>query len=149
MLTSGAFFSCNIDMPCQEATDVFLRAQLCRIDSTGKERNVTALVSVKACDYDSVWYREKSLSLLELPLKPNDTQTSFEIALKTDSIWHEDILTIYHENQSFFISMECGAIVKHRISGTEIGRHDAIKELMIINEEVDNLTHTHLKIYVE
>lgn len=136
-------------MPCQEKTDVFLRAQLCRIDSTGKERNVTALVSVKASDYDSVWYQEKSLSQLELPLKPNDTQTTFDIALKTEDDWHQDVLTIHHENQRFFISMECGAIVKHRISGTEIVQKDAIKEVIITNEEVDNQPYTHLKIYVE
>lgn len=143
-------YACNIDMPCQETTDVFLRAQLCRIDSTGKERVVKASVSIKAIDKDSLWYDQRAnLSEIALPLKPNEETTSFEISLLLDTVWHHDVLSIHHENQDFFISMECGAIVKHRILGTEITSSDIIKEVLILNEEVNNKPDTHLKIYVE
>lgn len=136
-------------MPCQESTDVFLRAQLCRIDSTGKERNIKALVSIKGLDSDSIWCQEQNLSILELPLKPNDTQSSFEISLNMDTVWHHDVLSIHHDNQRFFLSMECGAIVKHHINGTDLPQRDAIKDIVILDEEVDNQNTTHLKIYVE
>ncbi len=148
-LCIAAFASCNIDMPCQEKTDVFLRAQLCRIDSTGKEVNLQTRISLKACDNDSLWYNEKQLSLLEIPLKPNADESDFEISIQRDSIWHHDVLSIYHENERFFLSMECGAIVKHKITGTEIRQKDNIKEVVILQELIDNKTETHLKIYVE
>ncbi len=142
--------SCNVDMPCSESTDVFLRAQLCRIDSLGKERNLTATVTLQANGNDSVWYSNSQLSLLELPLNPNDTETSFEIDLMTeDSVWHHDVLTLSHENRSHFLSMVCGAYTAFRLTGYRLDLSDAIKDVAILQESVDNQTATHLKLYVD
>lgn len=136
-------------MPCQEVNEVFLRAQLLRVDSLGREKTANAILSVKALDNDAYCYENKKLSQLDLPLKPNQDATTFEITCVVEGTQYHDVLTIYHENQRFFLSMECGAIVKHRLLGYHLDKQEFIKDVAIVNEKVENNPDIHLKIYVQ
>lgn len=132
---------------CYTETDVFLGVALRRIDTTQTERACTLKVVVRGLDQETALYDTVSLSSLQLPLQPTLNETDYLLHMTADSVWYSDTLRICHTNQASFLSMECGGIVTHRITGLETSHH-YIQEAIVLDDQVKNEATVHVKIYV-
>lgn len=132
---------------CYTETDVFLGVALRRIDTTHTERPCTLKVVVRGLDQETALYDTVSLSSLQLPLQPTLNQTDYLLRMTADSVWYSDTLHIHHSNQVRFLSMECGGIVTHRLTGLETSRN-YIQEAVVLEDQVVNQATVHVKIYV-
>lgn len=132
---------------CYTETDVSLGAAFYRIDSTMTERACTLQVVVKGLEQETALYDTVSVSSIQLPLQPTLSQTDYLIRLTPDSVWYSDTLHIYHNNRPRFLSMECGGIVTHQITGLQTSRH-FIRDAVILDDQVVNQASVHVKIYL-
>ncbi len=103
----------------------------------------TEKLTIQGIDSDSILYDDASLSKFNLPLHTQRDTTSF--LLQRDSIG-ADTLTIFHRNETEFISLECGCFVYHTIENALSSLHQ-IDSVIIENTSVQNVAENHLRIY--
>lgn len=115
-------------------------------NSTSEEFVSSALTerfTIYGLDEDSLLYDTKSLSSYELPLHTLQNRSSF--VLQRDTLG-ADTLTIIHQNNPQFISLECGCFVYYTIQDVVYTVHQ-IDSVVITNTYVQNVAENHLKIY--
>ena len=99
-------------------------------------------LTIKGMDVDSVLYdNEKSVSSVALPLRSDINSTKYNLVLNG----HQYLLTINHQNEEHFISMECGCFVYHQIDTAYTNSGDTVE---IINTSVENSEQTNLKLHL-
>ncbi|MDO9152738.1 MAG: DUF6452 family protein [Paludibacter sp.] len=144
------FTSCNTDEECRKEKKVNLQLAFFTktVNETTKVTTTTALnidsIWVKALDRDSFIYKnKKNIKTIVLPLKKFENQSDFIIRFNSKT----DTISIFHtNNENYFLSLECGCIVTHKINEVVSTNH-YIKSIQITNTEINTTNATHLQIY--
>lgn len=115
------FGSCTSSNVCMENMDVEFKVQLMEMNFdqikdqyiSGKHQST---VKVYGVGMDSMLYNQVSVTQLALPLNPNDSMTEFIIEqMGKDSVYVADTLTVLHDNELEFVSLECGCAVLNHV----------------------------------
>ncbi len=120
-------------------------------DSVGDNatlRQRTLPLSVGGVGVDSIIYDSISLAEFNVPLKVFDTVSQFRI-MRTDTTLLSDTLSVYHDNNMEFLSLECGCITYHTLRRVETTTN-IIDSIIILNEDVRTSiesTGTNIRIY--
>ncbi len=101
-------------------------------------------VSVQGVGNDSVLYdNQHYVSKLSLPLRSDTTETQYLLTLNSE----EDILTIKHENNDYFVSLACGCFVFHEVD-TAYGETGLIVNSKVLNTAVQNVEQENVRLYI-
>lgn len=146
--------SCNTDEGCRKDKYVKLQLGIYHVTYNNTTNSRTAVylnidsITVKGIGIDSVLYNNtKKINSVTLPLnKAGSTNiiSAFEIAFNNIT----DTITIIHNNQSQYLSLECGSIVTHKID-TVLTTNHFIDSVSISVHDVNTSTSAkeHIKIY--
>ncbi len=142
------FVACNNDGECREERYVAMGVKLMypKFDAEREMYVATEFVpdsiTVKGVDNDSVLYYKKQMNEFQLPLqKSND---SSQYVFYTNGVY--DTVTILHENQDNFLSMECGCIVFSTIKEVLMTNY-RLDSARILIPDVINVKATNIEIY--
>ncbi|MGN0186734.1 MAG: DUF6452 family protein [Paludibacteraceae bacterium] len=144
-----ACVSCNgDDTVCRKEKTVVVGVALYRTTYNATTETFTTVsasekLTVWGIGNDSALYTGSAVSSLELPLHTQVDTTAF--VLQRDSMGR-DTLTIYHRNDTNFISLECGCFVYHTIDAVSVTPHQ-IDSVIIEKTAVQNISENHLRIY--
>lgn len=138
------FCSCSVKNDnCEIDTDVFLYVGF--YDSTQKVCTLS-YVTAYGQDNDSILYNAATTAQLALPLNPSATETNYILAFG-DNIKTNDTLSFEYNNQQWFLSMECGGIVKHHLTSVKSSQH-FIDSIKVDENDIVNENKIHVKLYV-
>ena len=134
LLLVAALTGCNSRKNCYESTDVYLRLGFYN-DST--QKSVTArYLTLWGTDNEYLWCDSASVSVLPLALNPFQETTTYIMWADVDSTHcYVDTLVFHHTNRQRFVSMECGAVVEHTLTGMQL-THNFIADALMADEEV-------------
>lgn len=123
------------------------------VDSTALKPKDIENVTVKGVGNDSILYDGVSkLNVIYLPLKQNETSTSFEISFKAtpnESVLRQYILTVSHNSFPQLISEECGCVMFHTVDSAWWDGGLEMPRIEVFNPNVINVENdVHLKIYM-
>ena len=128
---------------CEEVYDPPPQALLeAKIIHSDPEVTSIPKVSVYGVDQDSIWIYQEQTSTFRLPLSVQES-SSFVVLL--DSI--VDTLTIFHENELKYESMESGFYNEHWISDVE---HSLIRidSVVVTDSAVTKNWHENIQLYI-
>lgn len=148
------FASCTTTNVCMEEMDVEFKVQLMEANFdqvnekyvSGKHQS-----TVKVCGVglDSMLYDQVKVTQMALPLNPSDTITQFVIEqMGSDSSYVADTLTVLHDNELEFVSLECGcAVLNHvkKVSHTV----NAIDSVVLKKNDVVRNGDVNMQMYVK
>ncbi|OIP83344.1 MAG: hypothetical protein AUK44_05425 [Porphyromonadaceae bacterium CG2_30_38_12] len=101
-------------------------------------------VWVNGLKKDSFLYNNvKSVSSLSLPLDISRTQSDFIVRFGNQT---DTISIFYNNDDSYFISLACGCIVKHNLEEVVTTKH-YIDSIHIINREIVNVDAEHIQLF--
>jgi hypothetical protein len=99
-------------------------------------------ITVKGLGRDSILYNnKKNIRSIDLPLRKFYEQTDFEITFNNIK---DTISVFYRNNDTYFLSLECGCIVAHEIDEVTFTQN-AIKNVLLQNF-VNNIKFEHVKV---
>lgn len=97
---------------------------------------------IKATDSDSVLYKQKLISSVQLPLKKLGGKSEFSLKINTKY----DTVSIYHTNMEYLVDYNCGCLIYHTIDSVKFTKNQ-IDSIVIKNSSVDNAAEENIKIY--
>lgn len=131
---------------CYEDMSVKLYANFYTLNNKGVEVAVQVdSMSVQGIGSDSILYKNKTISKLELDLNPNATETQFLVTAMQNGHLFVDTLTLLHHNKPWFQSMECGCRVFSTLDACRVGGI-IFKSATIADSAVINLKSEHVRI---
>lgn len=142
--------SCTTTDSCRENTDVKMQIGF----YTKTQNTTTKLFTKSTLSIDSIWvnglgvdsfYYKKILSTksISIPLKNKEQQTDYIIRFNKTT---DTISVFYQNNDSYYLSLECGCVVAHTIDEVVTTGH-FIDSLVIINREINNINAENIQIY--
>lgn len=100
-------------------------------------------VTVWGVGSDSLIYDKETVSQLALELNPKKTETQYVIQVKDSKYTFTDTISLYHTNQPWFQSMECGCMVFSTLDSIKtkgvIFQSAKILDSKIINVETEHV----------
>lgn len=92
-----------------------------------------------------------AVSSVYLPLRFRDTSTDFFIryrypALGLDSPEYDDVISLTYSSEPYFVSEECGAMYRYRITGMSYTTH-MIDSVVVTDSLITNTDVERLRIY--
>ena len=149
VLLSCFWMACTPDTECRQSSEAFLNVNYYAMEpdeETGflvaKKVSVDSL-NIWGVDCDSVLYNNrKTMSEISLPLQPVNEVSQFVFQYKTLI----DTLTIYHSNDNYFVSLECGCYVKHDLTDA-FSCKTIIDSIAITNQQVTTFDEEHIQIF--
>lgn len=136
------FISCTQEETCREKTAVYLRAGFYTV-GTSNTKNVDSL-TVYGFMQDSLLYNvSNNINKVNLPLNKADNTSIFVMQFNQVN----DTLFVLYTNSEYFISYPCGMIITHKID-TVIATNHVIRELKIINHEINTTDVQHIQIFL-
>lgn len=137
--------SCGDDT-CNLETETFLKVELHTADTNLVNEKFLDSLSIFSSEWpDSIYYsEEKNDSSLSLILSPNSEITEFIFTSETEE--QKDTLKIYHQNETVFLSPECGFIVNYKID-TFISTYNIIDSLKLLNGDISSNKDGEIQIY--
>ena len=134
------FSSCNSN-GCYDEMDVRLYCGFYRLsDSTAV---FIDSISVWGVGSDSLVYNKMNLNELALELNPNTQETQYVIQVKQSGNTFIDTLSLFHTNQPWFQSMECGCMVFSTLDSCKttgsIFQSASILDSKIINHKTEHV----------
>lgn len=110
--------------------------------NSATKKSISPKVSVLGVGLDSLFYKDETLSVVQLPLS-NDNETTFVFSL--DSI--VDIIQIKHENELQYGSMESGFYYNYLLKEINF-THNRIDSIQISDSLVTKTWHENIKLYI-
>lgn len=158
LLLAAVLFSCSEIDSCQHdlsgsGMNVSLYRMVFDVESEAYVAEAYYLpLSVAGVGIDSLLYDSTRVSKITLPLQMYDTASSFHIVAyhavdDTTVVQYTDTLTIVHDNEQKFVSLECGCVVDHNIVTVNTTVH-GVDSVIVENSAVSyRLSDNNLKLY--
>lgn len=139
---------CSSGGDCRQTSSVslgveFYRAYFDAVQEQYVSESLTDTMTVFGLGSDSLLYNENPSSGIRLPLKKLSGQTAFIFERKSQQ---PDTVNFIHENENSFISLECGSMIMHRITGIEHTFY-GIDSVSIINSMAADGLAENIRIY--
>jgi hypothetical protein len=130
------FIACKPDTTCRLPTEVLVQIPI-------SHATIDTLI-VQGCDNDLVLYNaNSSVTSILVPLRQDVNTTQYTLFFNGK----HDTLTIFHQNDTHFISLACGCAVYHIIDSICVtARIDTAK---IINSAVETTLQDNIKIHLQ
>ena len=149
-LTAMIFTACTSSDECREETDVYMRAGFYTktLSPTTNKYSTTSLsidsMWVNGLGIDSFLYRnKKSIKTIQVPLKKTEMQSDFIVRFNDIT---DTISVFYQNNDRYYLSMECGCIVVHKVDEVVSTNH-FIDSISIINRDINTANAENIQIY--
>ena len=148
-LLIGIFFcGCTEDKVCLIPQDIALQMTFYSdsVNTDGNRVEYTHAIDslwLKGVGNDSIIYEnEKNIQSVNLTLKNNDTITQYALTINTI----QDTITIYHQNNDIFVSLECGCYTYYTIDSLTETAH-LFDSIDYVNREKGRKTTENLRIF--
>jgi len=128
------FSSCN-SKGCYDNMEVQVHCNFYR--SSDKVAISVDSVSVWGVGSDSLICSNETLSQLALDLDPKKEETQYVIQAKQNGYTFNDTLSLFHKNQPWFQSMECGCMVFSTLDSCKT-KGSIIQSTAIVNPKINN-----------
>jgi len=128
---------------CYETTDVKVYCNFYSLDSAFAVKFDS--VSVWGVGSDSLIYKDKTVNEIGLELNPKAQETQYVIQIKAkgSNIYFKDTISLYHTNQPWFQSMDCGCMVFSTLNSCKttgsIFQSATILDSTIINKKTEHV----------
>jgi len=128
---------------CYETTDVKVYCNFYSLDSAFAVKFDS--VSVWGVGSDSLLYKDLSVNEIGLELNPKAQETRYVIQIKAkgSEFYFRDTISLYHTNQPWFQSMECGCMVFSTLDSCKttgsIFQSATILDSSIINKKTEHV----------
>ncbi len=149
-LTAMIFAACSSSDECREETDVYMQAGFYTktLSPTTNKYSTTSLsidsLWVNGLGIDSFLYRDKkSIKAIQVSLKKTEMQSDFIVRFNDIT---DTISVFYQNNDRYYLSLECGCIVVHKIDEVVSTNH-FIDSISIINRDINTANAENIQIY--
>lgn len=128
------FSSCN-SKGCYDNMEVKVYCNFYRLSD--KVAVSVDSASVWGIGSDSLVYNNENLSQLALELNPKKEETQYVIQAVQNGHTYIDTLSLYHTNQPWFQSMECGCMVFSTLDSCKT-TGSILQSTVIVNPKINN-----------
>lgn len=128
------FSSCN-SKGCYDSMEV--QAEFGFYRSSDKAAVSVDSVTVWGVGSDSLLYNNEKLDHIALELDPKKGETQYVIQAKQMGHTFIDTLSLFHKNQPWFQSMECGCMVFSTLDSCKT-KGSIIQSTVIVNPKINN-----------
>ena len=135
-LAFGVFVACKPDTTCRLPTEVLVQIPI--------SHSAIDTLIVQGCDNDLALYNaNSSVTSILVPLRQDANTTQYTLFFNDKY----DTLTIFHQNNTHFISLACGCAVYHIIDS--VGATARIDSATIVNSAVETILQDNIKIHLK
>jgi hypothetical protein len=147
LFLSSVIISCS-DGICTSNTESFFNPKMFITDTNLINEKYLDSLSIFALELpDSIlnYWEDGVDSSFYLMLSPNETYTKLVFSSKHEIL--KDTIQIFHKNELFFLSPECGFILNFKIDSI-INTWNLIDSIYLVEDEITNDVNGLLKIYM-
>ncbi len=145
MLATLFFSACQDDEVCEEVTANPLRIAFYLSGQEDETRAPVDSLTVYATGRpdDRIYDRESGVSLIEVPLNPNDNTSEFVLSFEHTN----DTITLDYRHDVHLISVECGFTMFYDITDVRYSANQLVS-LSITNNRVTNTFDEHIQVFI-
>lgn len=153
--------ACGDSNTCQSDINTFLVANALQmtIDDDSEQMKAVSVYLpfvVHGVGNDSLLYQNSSVSSFSLPLNKFDSISEFVFSTPlfqvrdsvVDTVFVNDTISFYHQNEMELVSLECGCKVNYVINAFSY-TVNAIDSVVLVSNEVQTGTKNNVNIYIK
>lgn len=145
MLAGFILTSCGNE-GCYETRDVKVYCHFSALNDLNQASAVEFdSMTIVGVGSDSILYKDEKLSELALELNPKANLTQFVVYIKAkgSNYYFKDTLSLYHTNDPWFQSMDCGCMIFSKLDSCKttgsIFKSVTIKDSTIVNKKSEHV----------